>query len=148
MNQTQQTWILVVFDADSCFHNGCRPLTGIAEFVGFSSEEEIVNFILDNQKCSKVLDRVLECLAWFNDLYERHEEEFVSVMKTEFNKLNRNQQARRILDLFEDTWKTGSTDSMILVPKNEKLFTVLRLMNEEVWCDESKKFVLNPQSNQ
>jgi hypothetical protein len=141
MAENQQTWILISFDADSCFHNGCRPLTEVAEFVGFVNEEEIVNFILENQTCSKILEKIIECMAWFNDLYERHEEEFVSVMKRDFNLLQRDRQVRRILDLFEDTWKTGSSDSMMLVPKSEKLFTAFRLMNREVWWGGGKKFV-------
>lgn len=59
------TCILINFDADTSCNDCCRPITGIASFVGFNNDQEIVEFIVNDPECKGMYKTILWGMAWF-----------------------------------------------------------------------------------
>lgn len=137
------TWILISFDADTSCNDCCRPLKGIASFIGFKNEKDIVTFIVNEPTCKSVYNSILSGLAWdeTSDMELDNHEEMLKEMKKRVTVMSKGEIIDKFLNYLEQSWKNGSINSFILVPKKEKLFKMFRTLGHQMYQDFCDEFV-------
>ena len=137
---------LITYDGELLFHNGCRPICGLALFEGFKNqnaedaEKAVIEFIIDHR--TNVTRRI------FNDLFEEISENLDrEKFKTDpvFSLLAQNDEDFDILPkesqmiVIEKFIKESKKFicAFALVDYNENLFSILRSFDRDVWSPNS-----------